>query len=315
MPEPPHRITGVIQAGLESSVILLTDYGYLNNKHHCKAQGSWNHPKIVDKSSTQKILIAMPPAHTQRYVTAVPVYKTAPSKNETLSLMQLRLLEVQNATLVCPEGLDISYYLNLWPELMVQRYAPEHFVSVQSYNDLVISPVFYESFAQKYEYLLIYQLDAFLLSNQVLEFCNQGYDYYGAPWITGFPQYHFALNRWPIRLNAKRFYVGNGGLSLRKIDSTLNLLKRKEGHISKTFFMEDAFFGYWGSIDPHFHACPPLVAAKFSLEMEPDYWMKKTTSLPMGIHGFEIWHKDFYNSLLQESFQNLYEAYPQLENL
>ena len=98
-------------------------------------------------------------------------------------------------------------------------------------------------------------------------------------------------------------------------DRYLDLLARKQGHISKTFFMEDAFFGYWGSIDPHFHACPPLVAAKFSLEMEPDYWMKKTASLPMGIHGFEIWHKDFYNSLLQESFQNLYEAYPQLENL
>ncbi len=34
----------------------------------------------------------------------------------------------------------------------------------------------------------------------------------------------------------------------------------------------------------------------------------------MGIHGFEIWHKDFYNSLLQESYQNLSEAYPQLRN-
>ncbi len=78
--------------------------------------------------------------------------------------------------------------------------------------------------------------------------------------------------------------------------------------------MEDAFFGYWGSIDPHFHACPPLVAASFSLEMEPDYWIQKTGGLPMGIHGFEIWHKDFYNSLLQESYQNLSEAYPQLRN-
>jgi hypothetical protein len=158
--------------------------------------------------------------------------------------MQLRLLDMQNVALVCPEELDISYYLNLWPELKVQYYSPEHFVSVQSYNDLVISPVFYELFAQQYEYLLIYQLDAFLLSNQVLEFRNQGYDYYGAPWITGFPQYHFLFNRWPIRLNSKRFHVGNGGLSLRKITSTLDLLKRKEGHVSKTSFMEDAFFGY-----------------------------------------------------------------------
>jgi hypothetical protein len=256
----------------------------------------------------------MPLVHSQRYVTTVPVYKTVPSQNEAFSLMQLHLLDVQNVTLACPEELDISYYLNLWPELKVQRYASEHFVSVQSYNDLVISPVYYKPFAEQYEYLLIYQLDAFLLSNQVLEFCNQGYDYYGAPWITGFPQYHFLFNRWPIRLNSKRFHVGNGGLSLRKIASTLDLLERKENHISKTFFMEDAFFGYWGSLDPDFHACPPLVAAKFSLEMEPSYWMEKTACLPMGLHGFEVWHKDFYNGILQDRYLKLIEKFPQLKN-
>lgn len=251
----------------------------------------------------------------KHYVTTVPVYKAIPSQTEALSLMQLKALQVQNVTLVCPSGLNLSAYLKLWPELKVEHFDPKHFFSVQTYNDLVISPDFYAPFAQDYEYLLIYQLDAFLLSNQVLEFCNQGYDYYGAPWITGFPQYHFLFNRWPIRLNSRRFHVGNGGLSLRKIAGTLDLLKRTAGHVSKTFFMEDGFFGYWGSLDPNFHACPPLVAAKFSLEMEPEYWIEKTGRLPMGFHGFEIWHKDFYNSLLEESYQKLFEAYPQLQNI
>lgn len=262
-----------------------------------------------------QLLQTMQTPQLQRYVTTVPVYKAIPSKTEVLSLMQLHVLKVQNVTLVCPEGLDLTYYLRLWPELQVQRYAPRHFISVQSYNDLVIDPVFYAPFAQDYEYLLIYQLDAFLLSNRVIEFCDLGYDYYGAPWITGFPQYRFLFNRWPIRLSTKRFHVGNGGLSLRKIAPTIDLLRRKKDHISKTFFMEDAFWAYWGSIDPHFHACPPLVAARFSLEMEPDYWINKTGELPMGIHGFEIWHQDFYKLLLQESYQNLSEAYPQLESL
>ncbi|QWD68632.1 hypothetical protein AOC21_01595 [Polynucleobacter sp. VK25] len=255
----------------------------------------------------------MPTPSSLCYVTTVPVYKAKPSQTEAFSLLQLRILGVQNVTLVCPEGLDLAAYLDLWPELQVQRYAPEHFVSVQSYNNLVISPAFYTPLIH-YDYLLIYQLDAFLLSNQVLEFCNEGYDYYGAPWIKGFPQYRFLFNRWPIQINGKRFHVGNGGLSLRKIDSTLNLLKRKASHISKTFFMEDAFFGYWGSLDPDFHACPPLVAARFSLEMEPSHWMEQTGVLPMGMHGFEVWHKDFYNALLQESYQKLRDTYPQLNN-
>ncbi len=251
----------------------------------------------------------------KRYVTTVPVYKAIPSQTEALSLMQLKALQVQNVTLVCPSGLNLSAYLKLWPELKVEYFDPKHFLSVQTYNDLVISPDFYTPFAQDYEYLLIYQLDAFLLSNSIEAFCDLAYDYYGAPWITGFPQYHFLFNRWPIRLNSRRFHVGNGGLSLRKIASSLDLLKRTAGHVSKTFFMEDAFFGYWGSLDPDFHACPPLVAAKFSLEMEPEYWIEKTGRLPMGFHGFEIWHKDFYNSLLKESYQKLFEAYPQLQNI
>jgi len=257
----------------------------------------------------------MPSPKPQHYVTTVPIYKKQPSKSEACSLLQLRLLGVENVTLVCPENLDLSKYLALWPEIQVQRYAPEHFESVQSYNDLVISPAFYSPFANQYDYLLICQLDAFLLSNQILEFCDQGYDYYGAPWKIGFPQYRFLFNRWPIQMNTKRFHVGNGGLSLRKIESTLNLLERKADHVSKNYFMEDAFFGYWGSVDPSFQACPPLVAATFSLEMDPDYWMKKTGLLPMGLHGFEVWHKDFYNSVLQESYQKLHQAYPQLKNI
>lgn len=256
----------------------------------------------------------MPPPSSQRYITTVPVYKTRPSQTEAFSLLQLRFLGIQNVTLVYPEGLDLAAYLELWPELKMQAYAPEHFLSIQSYNDLVISPTFYAPFAKAYDYLLIYQLDAFLLSNQVLEFCNKGYDYYGAPWKVGFPQYRFLFNKWPIHLNFKRFYVGNGGLSLRKIASTLDLLERKAGHISKTFFIEDAFFGYWGVVDPYFHACPPHIAAKFSLEMEPDYWIDKTGSLPMGFHGFEVWHKDFYNSLVQEKYLELAKAYPLLKN-
>jgi uncharacterized protein (DUF983 family) len=34
----------------------------------------------------------------------------------------------------------------------------------------------------------------------------------------------------------------------------------------------------------------------------------------MGMHGFEVWHKDFYNALLQESYQKLRDTYPQLNN-
>ena len=47
-----------------------------------------------------------PPA----YLTIVPVYKVFPSKSEAFSFMQLRELQIQNVTLMCPEGLDIGAY-------------------------------------------------------------------------------------------------------------------------------------------------------------------------------------------------------------
>lgn len=250
------------------------------------------------------------------YVTVVPIYKATPSKIEAYSLLQLRYLGIQNATLMCPEELDIGVYLNLWPDIKVQHFPKEHFLSVQTYNDFLLRPAFYEAFSGKYDWMLIYQLDAFIFSDQIAKFCELGYDYYGAPWKDGFPQYHFLLNRWPIRLNMRRFYVGNGGFSLRRLDKTIDLLYRKKGHISQTHFMEDVFFGYWGSIDKSFHACPAEIGAEFSIETYPAHWIKLIEGFPMGTHNFERsgkeWAKDFYSPILNKCHEKLSEVFPKL---
>ncbi len=251
----------------------------------------------------------------QSYITVVPVYKAELSLAEAYSLLQLKRLLVCNITLVCPKDLDVSAYLHYVPDLQIMRLPGEHFVSVQSYNALMLQPWFYERFAKDYAWMLVHQLDAFLLKNQILEFCELGYDYYGAPWRTGFPQYRFLFNRWPIKINARRFQVGNGGLSLRHLAETVDLLHRKRGHISNTFFMEDAFFGYWGSIDPSFHACPTEIAASFSLESHPEYWMNLTNTLPMGFHGHEVWSQDFYQPILHQTYAELIVAFPSLQKL
>jgi hypothetical protein len=252
----------------------------------------------------------MQPSLSHSYVTVVPAYKAVPTDSEVLALAQLKRLSVENITLVCPNYLDISAYLALVSDLHVVRLPKEHFINVQSYNALMLQPWFYELFKSDYEWMLIHQLDAFLLSNQIQKFCELGYHYYGAPWLIGFPQYRFLLNRWPIKINRKRFQVGNGGLSLRHLEKTVDLLQRKQGHISNTFFMEDAFFGYWGSIDASFHACPAHIAAIFSLESHPENWIKLTKILPMGFHGHGIWSPDFYQPLLDEAYAKLSTKFP-----
>ncbi|QWE20913.1 DUF5672 family protein [Polynucleobacter sp. AP-Kolm-20A-A1] len=256
---------------------------------------------------------------THSCVTVVPVYKERPSKTEAYSLMQLRLLDVQNVTLMCPEGLDTSFYTELWPELSMERFPKNHFLSVQTYNDFLLDPAFYETFYPRYEWLFIYQLDAFLFENRIDHFCDLNYDYYGAPWRYGIVQYRFLFNRYRIKINRKRFYVGNGGFCLRKLASTIDLLYRKKGDITQTSFMEDVFFGYWGSRDPNFHTCPPKIAAEFSIETYPEYWIEVIGRMPMGTHNIERggpeFGKAFYASILQERYSKLSQAFEQLNQL
>jgi hypothetical protein len=257
----------------------------------------------------------MQPLTSHSYITVVPAYRTLPTASETFSLVQLKKRAVQNITLVCPNHLDVSAYLKLVPDLRVVRLSDEHFLSVQSYNSLMLQPWFYAMFAHDYRWMLVHQLDAFLLENQINAFCELGYDYYGAPWLSGFPQYRFAFNRWPIRISSKRFNVGNGGLSLRNISKTIDLLSRKKGHVTNSFFMEDAFFGYWGTVDNHFRACPKEVAATFSLESHPEYWLKQTGRLPMGFHGYGVWSPEFYKPLLDGAYAELITDFPHIPSL
>jgi len=49
--------------------------------------------------------------------------------------------------------------------------------------------------------------------------------------------------------------------------------------------------------------------------MNPEYWSHKTGELPMSFHGFEVWHQDFYNPLIQKSYSMLIEEFPKLQNL
>jgi hypothetical protein len=255
-----------------------------------------------------------PPA----YLTVVPVYKATPSKSEAFSFLQLREIQVKNVTLMCPEGLDIRVYQDLWPEVQVARFTPEHFLSVQTYNDFMLDPQLYETFAQHYQWMLVYQLDAFIFSNRIEEFCKLGYDYFGAPWRVGFPKLTFLFNRFPVPLTMKRFYVGNGGFSLRNIPKTIDLLNRTRGHISRRYFMEDVFFGYWGSIDFQFHACPAEVGASFSCETHPDHWLKITGQFPMGTHNFERvgpeWAAGYLKPFIAEAWAKLLQSFPKLGN-
>jgi len=150
-------------------------------------------------------------------VVAIPIYRQRPSKTEEIAYRQaLLILGNHPIALVAPDGLDVSFYQSLHSNLIVERFTTFYFQGISGYSQLLLSPKFYRRFI-KYEFILIYQLDAFVFRDELLEWCNEGFDYIGAPWFQNF--HNFSEG-------AGFLGVGNGGFSLRRIRSCLRALHK-----------------------------------------------------------------------------------------
>lgn len=107
---------------------------------------------------------------------------------------------------VAPKDLKFEY-----PGFGLKRFDDRFFGSTAAHKKLVFSPRFYKVF-REYKYILIYHLDALVFSDQLVQWCQEDLDYIGAPWI------HCEDTPW-----GKEPRVGNGGFSLRKIESFLKI--------------------------------------------------------------------------------------------
>jgi len=145
----------------------------------------------------------------------VPVYKKEMSRFEVASLRQCkRILGNHPIILIVPRGLtlsdDIACIANEIKELN-----PACFKSIEAYNKMLLAPWFYRNFTN-YEFMLIYQLDAYVFRDELKAWCQKGYDYLGGVWFKGYTK------------NPEQGFVewvpGNGGLSLRKVDSCVKAL-------------------------------------------------------------------------------------------
>jgi len=147
----------------------------------------------------------------------IPVYSPNLSPNEVLSLNQcLRVLKNYPITLVTHHDVDTSVYQGLFLQnkkpFKVAYFESHFFKSIFTYSQLLLSRDFYARF-KDYEYILIYQLDGFVFRDELMDWCEKGYDYIGAPWLK-----HYGVNYEGNEL----WKVGNGGVSLRKISTFLN---------------------------------------------------------------------------------------------
>src|ERR1700744_1519211 len=112
----------------------------------------------------------------------IPVYKTQLSAYEKVSLKQCKdILGDHPVIFAKPVSLNIDGLISVTGFQSVS-FDDHYFESVHGYNELMMAEEFYKSFSD-YEYILIYQLDAFVFSDQLDYWCDQDYDYIGAPWL------------------------------------------------------------------------------------------------------------------------------------
>jgi len=145
----------------------------------------------------------------------VPMYSGALSADVQISLRHLHhYLGKYDKYIIAPKNLNILHKqknFNIYP--LHEKY----FTSRESYSRLLLSKSFYKTF-RDYKYILIYQPDSLVFSSQLLEWCKKDYDYIGAPW---YRTETMKAKGWAPDEDC----VGNGGLSLRKVESHLEVLR------------------------------------------------------------------------------------------
>lgn len=262
-------------------------------------------------------------------VVVIPIYKSNPNSNELISFRKcIQTLSNYSITIAYPENLDITEYTKEYPNLYKVKFNKDDFNSISSYNKLCLSKRFYQEF-QTYEYMLIYQLDAYVFKNDLETWCQKGYSYIGAPWFENFDSSENSTTLWA---------VGNGGFSLRKITDFLAVYKSKKKIFSFNFLWEKyqgysfqkrisrlpkilgqylfknntshlyELFGenedhFWSfhaqKLNPNFKIPPPSEALKFAFECNPKEMFKQNNDeLPFGVHAWEKYNPQFWKKII-----------------
>lgn len=254
----------------------------------------------------------------------IPNHRFPLSADEEISVRHLRkFLGEFDTYMVGPEGLPAAR-----KEFRYELFAPKYFASAQGYNTLLITEEFFRRF-ERYEYILLYQLDCLVFSNDLEAWCRRGWDYVGAPMFYGGKD------------ETSRGFrgVGNGGLALRNVGRSLEVLtsnrqpydpvelgqrigrfpawrglktqlhrlgyKNTRRHFIRDFVdhpevHEDLFWSFEARrFVPDFRIPDVKEALTFAFECAPEYCFEANgRQLPFGCHAWAKWGRAFWSPYL-----------------
>ena len=262
-----------------------------------------------------------------RVVILIFTHKERLESHEKISLAQcVQVLGKFPIRLVCPKGLSIKEYLEIAPILEPDFLPSNWFSSLDAYNRLKMSPQLYRHYME-FDYMLTYELDAFVFRNELLEWCAQGWDYIGAPWFEGFHQ---------AKPDAAYLGVGNSGFSLRRIETMLRISTtwkfvaswreiwgnscnsqshplRKMQRFAEGMFLDNFHYPFCPRVPedqhwclhvpkafPAFRLAPVSDAVRFSFEVNPGRLFQECgENLPFGCHKWMHYDPAFWLPIIR----------------
>lgn len=250
------------------------------------------------------------------------------TETEKASLLQCyKVLGKYPIRFICPKGLDVNEYKALRPDAQFEFIDPKWQASYVMFGRLKVVPFLYRKFSN-YKYILFYELDAWVFRDELEYWCNKNYDYIGAPWVEGWKN---------AASNAPILGVGNGGFSLRKVKSHLKVLhsfayikpvsqlwqecKKERGirrflnlllnltlknntfiSFNNYYLHEDVFWGMIASSRfSWFKTAPVTEALRFSVEAQPERFIKSVEDLPFGCHAWPKTNPSFWKQYIHQA--------------
>ena len=266
-------------------------------------------------------------------IVLIPLYRNYLEPFEEISLkINLNYLDGFTINFISPVKLkNDAIFIKLLEKykLDVVFFENKFFKNIAGYNKLMLDLHFYSTF-KNYKFMLICQLDALVLSNNLQFWVDQNYDYVGAPWVVE---------------DGESIYfdsMGNGGLSLRKIDKFIEVLKSSDFYFNdkKFFFIsnrvgfknifliklfnkfkkrgfkinflklylffyrsnEDYFWAFLAQFfTEEFNLASPNIALKFAFELSPKRcYEANNKQLPFGCHAWSKYDKNFWLKILKD---------------
>jgi len=255
-------------------------------------------------------------------------YKPFLTENEKASLRQCyNVLHRYPIKVISGKGMDVSEYRKVIPNIEIEFVDPKWTSSYLMNSQFKTNGWLYNRY-RDYEYILFYELDAWVFRDELEYWCKKGFDYIGAPWFdirtkqtTGSGNGGFSLrrnssslrmtNRIAFLKKVRRFWFKSYLQAIIPFETIIRICKtplhiRKPEDVTSMLLEKEILEDYYwckkiAVVFNDFSVAPAEISYQFSFEANPGLLFEMNqNNLPFGCHAWEKHEPHFWEKHIRE---------------